>query len=513
MERVREAIAAGQVYQVNLTRRFVLRVAGQPRAAAAAASRRRRFPTYLARLRIDGGELACASMELLLRRRGRRLESRPIKGTRPRGVTPAADRQLAAELDADPKERAELAMIVDLVRNDLGRIAETASVRVLDPGSVRTWSDVHHRVARVTARARTGEPWWRLLAAMAPAGSVTGCPKRAAMQLIAALEPVARGPFCGALGVVAGNGDLELALPIRTAWRVGREVEFGRRVRHCVGLGSRPGGGRVPAQGAIVAGAGGVTAREGPRAAAPAGAFTTAGCDRGRPLLWPRHRARLAATLAVLDPERSVRLPSAQTVAARLAASGLRGPARARVAARPDERGTGWRVSLEMAACEHCGPAAAPVRLLVRRWPAAPPTAGHKLLARDAWDRAFAAARERGADDALLVDGADRVLETAVANVLVVRGSRLVTPPAPGRCLPGVMRSWVLRRARSLGLNATELDLTLAELMVADEVWVCNAVIGLRRVERVDDRSWRRWPAYDSLPGASVPAPGWPIGR
>jgi anthranilate/para-aminobenzoate synthase component I len=165
-------------------------------------------------------------MEMLLRRRGERLETAPIKGTRPRAEDSKEDRRLAMELASDPKERAELAMVIDLERNDLGRVARVGSVEVIDPGSVRSYASVHHLVGRVQARARPGLDWWELLAAMAPGGSVTGCPKHAAMTLIRELEPVQRGPFTGAFGVVAGNGDLEMALPIRTAWRVGTTVEF-----------------------------------------------------------------------------------------------------------------------------------------------------------------------------------------------------------------------------------------------------------------------------------------------
>lgn len=223
---VRERIAAGDVYQVNLCRR--LSVDGwsgslDPFFAAASVGG---VPDYLARASFGDGELVCASMELLLRRRGSELETRPIKGTRPRGASAQADRVLASELDEDPKERAELTMIVDLERNDLGRISEIGSVRVVDPGSVHTFAAVHHRVARVLGRARAGVEWWEALAVMAPGGSVTGCPKRAAMSVIEELEPIPRGPFCGALGVVAGNGDLELALPIRTAWKTGSILEF-----------------------------------------------------------------------------------------------------------------------------------------------------------------------------------------------------------------------------------------------------------------------------------------------
>jgi anthranilate/para-aminobenzoate synthase component I len=215
---VRELIGAGDVYQVNLTRRFELAPGPGDLLAAAVAGG---IPEYAARLAWGESEVVCASMELLLRRRGAVLETRPIKGTRPRSDDPTTDRRLAAELDADPKEVSELAMIVDLERNDLGRVAAAGSVEVADPGSVMSWPTVHHRVARVTAALRPATPWWSVLAAVVPGGSVTGCPKRAAMEVIAALETVPRGPYCGALGVISNDGDLELALPIRTAWRHG----------------------------------------------------------------------------------------------------------------------------------------------------------------------------------------------------------------------------------------------------------------------------------------------------
>jgi anthranilate/para-aminobenzoate synthase component I len=226
VEAIRSGIARGDVYQVNLTRRFTVRPWTRGLEPLLAAARVGGPPDYLSRLPISGGELVCASMELLLRRRGDHLETRPIKGTRPRGGSPAHDRQLASELDADPKELAELAMIVDLERNDLGRVAVTGTVAVEDPGRVHTYAAVHHRVARVTATAADGLHWLDLLGALAPGGSVTGCPKRAAMHTIAELEPVPRGPFTGVVGVVAGNGDVELALAIRSAWQVGDRLHL-----------------------------------------------------------------------------------------------------------------------------------------------------------------------------------------------------------------------------------------------------------------------------------------------
>ena len=226
VESIRERIASGDVYQVNLCRRLTAEVGSRLLGPFAAAAAKGGEPDYLARFHFESGELLCASMELLLRRRDDILETHPIKGTRPRGETDEEDRRLARELQSDPKERAELAMVVDLERNDLGRISQVGSVEVVDPGSVRTYASVHHLVSRVRGRALPDLEWWEMLAAMVPGGSVTGCPKHAAMSLIRDLEPVQRGPFTGACGVVAGNGDMEFALPIRTAWQIGNTVEF-----------------------------------------------------------------------------------------------------------------------------------------------------------------------------------------------------------------------------------------------------------------------------------------------
>ncbi len=223
---VRERIAAGDVYQVNLCRRLTVEGTTRSLGPFAAAAARGGVPDYLARFHFDGGELLCASMELLLRRRGEILETSPIKGTRPRGESVEEERHLAEELASDPKERAELAMVIDLERNDLGQVSRIGSVEVIDRGTVHTYATVHHLVGRVRGRARADLEWWEMLAAVVPGGSVTGCPKYAAMTVIRELEPVRRGPFTGAFGVVTGAGDMEMALPIRTAWRVGSTLEF-----------------------------------------------------------------------------------------------------------------------------------------------------------------------------------------------------------------------------------------------------------------------------------------------
>ncbi|MCA9596239.1 MAG: anthranilate synthase component I family protein [Myxococcales bacterium] len=228
-ERIRaalELIAKGELYQVNLARRFRFRVQGHPLGQLERMSRRARAP-YAAWLRLGELDVVSTTPELLLRLSpDRRLLTSPIKGTRPRGADAQRDRALAVELEGDPKERAELAMIIDVERNDLGRVAVSGSVRLLGPPRVVTHPSVHHRVAHVSARLRPELGRRELLEAMLPSGSVTGAPKIRAMDAIRALEAERRGLYTGGFGVVRHDGGMELGMAIRTLTVVDGEGHY-----------------------------------------------------------------------------------------------------------------------------------------------------------------------------------------------------------------------------------------------------------------------------------------------
>jgi para-aminobenzoate synthetase component 1 len=209
-------LRAGDAYQVNLTLPFAADLAAPARVLCARLALRHPVP-YTAYLDLGDAEVVMNSPELLLRRRGQRVETRPIKGTRPRGADAAHDAALAAELVRDPKERAEHVMIVDLERNDLGRVCAVGSVVVERFAQVERHPSVHHLVSTIAGRLAADVGLAALLRATFPGGSITGAPKERAMEIIAELEPVPRGIYTGALGVVDPRGDLELALPIRTA--------------------------------------------------------------------------------------------------------------------------------------------------------------------------------------------------------------------------------------------------------------------------------------------------------
>ena len=204
--RVRSAIERGDVYQVNLVQHLAAPFVGDPGALAARLSAL--TPHYPEPFRGNGWAVVSASPELFLARRGSRVWTCPIKGTRPAGA--------ASELAGSVKDAAEHVMIVDLERNDLSRVCEPGSVRWPELMATRALAGVEHMISTVEGTLREGVGLAELLGAMFPGGSITGAPKIAAVDLIAEIEPVGRGASMGALGRIHGNGDLDLALTIRT---------------------------------------------------------------------------------------------------------------------------------------------------------------------------------------------------------------------------------------------------------------------------------------------------------
>ncbi len=214
--RARDAIAAGEVYQVNLVQHLSAPFAGDPAGIATALAPF--SPLHARPLQGQGWTIVSASPELFLERRGRHVRTMPIKGTRPHGDRDALRRSA--------KDAAEHMMIVDLERNDLGRICEPGSVTWPRLMTARPMAGVEHLVSVVEGHVRDDVSWADAMAAMFPGGSVTGAPKIAALDHINTLEPVGRGASMGALGTVWPNGDFELALTIRTFAIVDGRIHF-----------------------------------------------------------------------------------------------------------------------------------------------------------------------------------------------------------------------------------------------------------------------------------------------
>jgi len=225
VERAKEHIRSGDIFQVVLSQKFRA-VCRSPGLDIYRALRAVNPSPYMFYLKGGGTEIAGSSPEAHVRLEGRRAVVRPIAGTRPRGKCEGEDERMAAELLADPKERAEHVMLVDLARNDLGRVCRYGSVRLEEFMTAERYSHVLHLVSQVSGELKEGEDALSLLRATFPAGTVSGAPKIRAMEIIAGLEREERGPYAGALGYWSFNGWMDTAIVIRTVLKRGEEVAF-----------------------------------------------------------------------------------------------------------------------------------------------------------------------------------------------------------------------------------------------------------------------------------------------
>jgi para-aminobenzoate synthetase component 1 len=214
-ERVREYLVAGDLYQANLTRRFDAPCSDAGSVLYARLRERARAP-YGALFTAPGRAIVSASPELFLAGDGAKLVTRPIKGTRPRGGDRVEDARLIAELIASPKDRAEHVMIVDVHRNDLGRVSEYGTVVVETLAGHEVFLTVHHLTSTIVSGQRPAVTPWQAIAAAFPAGSITGAPKRRAIEVIEELEPTRRAQYCGGLGWMGFDGGFGLNVAIRT---------------------------------------------------------------------------------------------------------------------------------------------------------------------------------------------------------------------------------------------------------------------------------------------------------
>jgi len=215
VRRVIEYLHAGDVFQVNLSRGWRLATDAPAESVYRALMKANPAP-FSGWMSWNGADLISSSPERLLSVRNGRVQTRPIAGTRPRGADPDLDRQLLGELSSDPKERAEHIMLIDLERNDLGRVCVPGSVVVDEFCAIESYAHVHHIVSNVQGRLGSGFDALDALAAVFPGGTITGCPKIRCMQIIAELEQVGRGAYTGAMGYLGADGSLDMNILIRS---------------------------------------------------------------------------------------------------------------------------------------------------------------------------------------------------------------------------------------------------------------------------------------------------------
>lgn len=227
VDRAKEWIAAGDIYQVNLAQAFEAEVSGEGSLLALYEMLRDATPAPMAAwMALDGKEILSSSPELFLKVSGRGIETRPIKGTRPRFSDSDEDRRSAVELQTSPKEISELVMITDLLRNDLGQVCDFGSVEVSRMLELESLAQVHHLVSTIRGTLRSDQDALSALAACFPGGSITGAPKKRAMEIIQELDQRPRGVYCGAIGWLGFNGESEFNIAIRTLVRDGNNLSY-----------------------------------------------------------------------------------------------------------------------------------------------------------------------------------------------------------------------------------------------------------------------------------------------
>jgi para-aminobenzoate synthetase/4-amino-4-deoxychorismate lyase len=471
IQRIRQYIEAGDLYQANLT--VMVRQACHQDAGALFETMMQSQPVpYGALIHTREAFILSASPELFFRKQGSRILVRPMKGTARRGRDRQEDSQRAAWLAADEKNRAENVMIVDLLRNDLGRICKMGSVEVTDLFTVERYPDLLQMTSTVQGELKEQTSYYEIFRSLFPCGSITGAPKVRTMQVIRALEGEARGVACGAIGFFAPCGDSVFSVAIRSLtledgeWRMrvgsgvtydsDAETEYAECLLKAKFLTRRPVRFELVETMAwaedfflldlhldrIEASADYFGFRFERESVKKQLYNFAAGLQIGR-----RHRVRLllarsgVATISS-EPISLVRKPASILISAERADSS---------------------------------------QVLLR----------HKTTQRSLYDRALADARARGFDDALFLNERGEVTECAIHNVMIAKGGKLFTPPVECGLLPGVYRRYML----AAHPEVQEVVVTLEDLLSADRILIFNSVRGLRlaRILERDNSSTTRF--------------------
>ena len=463
--RIHAWLEAGDAYQVNYTWRYHFDAWGEPAALYRRLRVRQPVPYGALALLPDGAALLSLSPELFMRQRGRALTAQPMKGTAAASGDAARDAETAAQMKQDPKTRAENLMIVDLLRNDFGRVADTGSVGVPALFQVDRFGAVLQMTSTVTATRRPDMDTAQVLAALFPCGSVTGAPKQRAMQIIRELEDEPRGIYTGAIGWLEASGDFCLSVPIRT-----------------LSLAPPRGGVRSAVMGV---GAGIVhdsRAADEYEECLQKARFLT---GLGQPFtLFETMRASRAGGCALLQRHLARLAASAQYFGFNFDKADLQASVAAACAALPDgEHALKLVLAFDGSASittSVLAPWQQPVKVLL----ASQPTVAddlflrHKTSVRCRYDTAWRAAQAEGAFDMLFHNDRGELTEGGRSNVFLLLDGAWQTPPLDAGVLPGVMRSVLLDDP---AWAAREARLTLVDLMRAEQVVICNALRGAMR--------------------------------
>ena len=462
--KVQENIRAGDIYQLNLTFKARFKLSGSPLTFFLDLRQKQRVAYGGI---VDTGKVTVlsASPEVFIEQDGRVISTRPMKGTAPRAGTPEADAEARRELAADVKQRAENLMIVDLMRNDIGRISEIGSVSVTDLFTVETYQTLHQMTSGIRATLKDGIGLTELLSGIFPPGSVTGAPKIRAMELIRELETEPRGVYCGAIGHVSPKGHALFNVAIRTA------VVF------------------RDASGEMGIGSGVVFDSKGPNEYAECLLKMKFLTDPVKPF-------ELIETL-LYEPGSGIALLDRHierlTTSARYFAFACDADA-ARAALAESVEGHNERLRVRLLLSEDGAltvtstplPSAAPDAVM--RFAVSKTTIDsadiflfHKTTRRELYDREWQEYSEsRGADEVIFLNERGELTEGSRTTIFIERGGRLLTPALRCGLLPGTLRAEMIAKGK-----AEEAVLTLEDLETADAIYLGNSVRGLLRAQRL----------------------------
>lgn len=464
IRRIQEYIAAGDTYQVNFTDRVNVATDLSPDAAFGSLARQQPV-AYSALLHCAGQHILSLSPELFFKIEDGSIVTRPMKGTMPRGIDCAEDARMTERLRHDEKNRAEHLMIVDLLRNDLGRICRMGSVEVEDLFSIERYRTLHQMTSTITGKLRDGLSYYEIFKAMFPGGSITGAPKVRTMEIIREMERGPRGVYTGAIGYISPEGKAAFNVAIRTLVLADGQARMG------VG--------------------GGIVADSVPEDEYKECLLKAAFLTRERhvmqlieTMLWDgeyfllaMHLDRLACSAEYFDFS-----CDRDAIVAQLAEQARRFEpgSRYRVRLLLDEEGSISVMTAVLAADE------APCRV---RWSAQRTFSSdvflrHKTTRREMYDRELSRARADGFDEVLFLNERGEVTEGTISNVFIRKDGRLLTPPVRCGVLPGVLRRHLLEA------GAEEQVLTPEDIDSAEVVYVGNSVRGLRTVTFPKPAKW-----------------------
>jgi para-aminobenzoate synthetase / 4-amino-4-deoxychorismate lyase len=458
--RIKEHLAAGNTYQVNFTDRIAFNSPLPPAQVYSALSAQQRV-AYGAFLNIEGQPIISLSPELFLKAEGDRITTRPMKGTMPRGLDRADDERMANLLRNDEKNRSEHVMIVDLLRNDLGRICRSGTVQVQEPFSIERYDTLHQMTSTVVGGLQPGISLYDIFRGLFPSGSITGAPKHRTMQIIRELERQFRGVYTGAIGFIGPNRSSVFNVAIRTLVMQDGHVTMG------VG--------------------GGIVADSDPedeyRECLLKASFVTRRNESFQlieTMLWDGEFKLLSLHLDRMESSAFYfgfafdRTRITSVLLDLCKSPGFDAKARYRIRL---TLATDGRLATEVSPCPN---ETSDIRIWLtdERTSSSDPFRRHKTTRREAYDRLYAKAREHGFEDVIFANENGEITEGAISNIFIERMGKLLTPPASCGVLPGVLRRHILETRD----DSEEAVLNADDLKSADDIYLCSSLRGLRRV-------------------------------